>query len=61
MASLDEEIALMWVRLVSHAKEHPEDFDLLLKRVAFLVQAVVTHYRLSPAALTTPEGGAAWA
>ena len=50
VVGLDEEIALLRVRLVSHAKEHPESFDLLLKGVALLVRAVATRYRLSPAA-----------
>lgn len=47
---LDEEIALLRLRLLSHAKEHPEEFELMLKGVALLVRAVATRYRLSPAA-----------
>jgi hypothetical protein len=34
---------------LSHAQEHPEQFELLLKGVALLVRAVATRYRLSPA------------
>ena len=47
---LEEEIALMRVRLVSQAQEHPDSFELLIKGVSLLVRAVATQYRLSPAA-----------
>lgn len=44
---LDEEIALLRVRLHRVAQEQPEQFDLLLKGVHALVRAVSTKYRLS--------------
>ncbi|MBI2935891.1 MAG: hypothetical protein HYY31_03655 [Chloroflexi bacterium] len=47
---LDEEIALLRLRLLRHAKEHPENLEVLLKGVRLLVQAVVARYRLSPKA-----------
>jgi hypothetical protein len=47
---VDEEIALLRVRLFQHAKDHPEQLELLLKGVTLLVRAVATKYRLSPKA-----------
>ena len=47
---LDDEIALLRLRLLSQAKEPPDRFELLLKGVALLVRAVATRYRLSPGA-----------
>ena len=47
---LDEEIALLRVRLRSALEERPEDFDLLRDGIALLVRAVATQYRLSPKA-----------
>ena len=47
---LDEEIALLRVRLLRYAKEHPEKLEVLLKGVTLLVRAVATRYRLSPTA-----------
>jgi len=47
---LDEEIALLRLRLRQALQEHPENTELLLKGVAMLVKAVATKYRLSPAA-----------
>ncbi|HEY5640693.1 MAG TPA: hypothetical protein VIW01_11655 [Dehalococcoidia bacterium] len=47
---LDEEIALLRVRLRSALEERPEDFDLLREGIALLVRAVATQYRLSPKA-----------
>ena len=44
---LDEEIALLRVRLHSIAREHPEQFELLLKGVNSLVRAVTMKYKLS--------------
>jgi len=44
---LDEEIALLRVRLSTMLSEHPENTELLLKGVAMLVRAVATKYRLS--------------
>ncbi len=47
---LDEEIALLRVRLSKLAGEHPEKLDLLYKGIRLLIQAVATKYRLSPKA-----------
>jgi len=47
---LDEEIALLRVRLRSALAERPQDFDLLREGIALLVRAVATQYRLSPRA-----------
>jgi len=44
---LDEEIALLRVRLSTLLSEHPENTELLLKGVGMLVKAVATKYRLS--------------
>ncbi|MBI4201094.1 MAG: hypothetical protein HY531_02245 [Chloroflexi bacterium] len=44
---LDEEIALLRVRLHSVAQEHPEQFDLLLKGINALARAVAMKYKLS--------------
>ena len=48
MEGLDEEIALLRVRLVTCALEHPDKFDLLIKGVAMLTKVVSIRYRLSP-------------
>ena len=47
---LDEEIALLRVRLRSALEQRPQDFDLLREGIALLVRAVATQYRLSPRA-----------
>jgi hypothetical protein len=47
LEGLDEEIALLRVRLASMAREQPEDMDTLIKGVGMLVRAVATKYRLS--------------
>ena len=47
---LDEEIALLRVRLSRLAAEEPENLELLVKGVGMLVRAVSTKYRLSPRA-----------
>ncbi len=44
---LDEEIALLRVRLHGVAQEHPEQFELLLKGVNALVRAVAVKYKMS--------------
>lgn len=44
---LDEEIALLRVRLMKALEEHPENMQLLLKGVELLVKAVAARYRLS--------------
>lgn len=45
---IDDEIALLRVRLLSHAREHPENLELLMQGVALLTRAVAVRYRLSP-------------
>ena len=47
---LDEEIALLRVRLFRAAQERPESLDLLVHGISMLVRAVATRYRLSPQA-----------
>ena len=47
MEGLDEEIALLRVRLKAALEEHPEDLPLLLKCLELLVKAVAAKYRLS--------------
>ena len=50
MEGLDEEIALLRVKLNQLVAEHPDDMDGLVKAVRLLVQAVAIKYRLSPQA-----------
>ncbi len=45
---LDDEIALMRVRLKRAVEERPEDVQLLVKGLDILVRAVGARYRLSP-------------
>jgi len=47
---LDEEIALLRVRLSQLVSQEPENLELLVKGVGMLVRAVSTRYRLSPRA-----------
>lgn len=47
MEGLDEEIALLRVRLLRLAEEHPEKLELLYKGVDLLIKAVAARYRLS--------------
>ena len=47
---LDEEIAVLRVRLKSALKDHPEDYALLVRGIGMLVRAVSAQYRLSPRA-----------
>jgi hypothetical protein len=47
---LDEEIAVMRVRLKRALEERPEDIKLIDKGLALLVKAVAAKYRLSPKA-----------
>ena len=44
---LDEEIALLRVRLRTLVEENPENVELLLKGMAMLIRAVSSQYRLS--------------
>jgi hypothetical protein len=50
MEGLDEEIAVMRVRLKRVLEERPEDVQLIAKGLALLVKAVAAKYRLSPKA-----------
>ncbi|MEX0799850.1 MAG: hypothetical protein WD379_01370 [Dehalococcoidia bacterium] len=45
---LDDEIALLRVRLKRAVKEQPQDMQLLTRGMEILVRAVATRYRLSP-------------
>lgn len=45
---LDDEVALLRVRLRRALEERPEDYALMLKGIALLVRAVAARYRLSP-------------
>ncbi|HEU4760128.1 MAG TPA: hypothetical protein VFT91_09135 [Dehalococcoidia bacterium] len=47
---LDDEIALLRVRLRRALGERPEDMQLLVRGLDLLVKAVATRYRLSPRA-----------
>src|SRR3989304_5973339 len=47
---LDDEIALMRVRLKRAVEEHPQDLQLLVKGLEILMRAVGARYRLSPQA-----------
>jgi hypothetical protein len=50
MEGLDEEVALLRVRLKDALEERPEDTQLIAKGVDLLVKAVAAKYRLSPKA-----------
>ncbi|MSQ15703.1 MAG: hypothetical protein EXR50_07570 [Dehalococcoidia bacterium] len=50
MEGLDEEIALLRLKLQQAIMERPEDMDVLMKGVSLLVRAVATQYKLSPKA-----------
>ena len=45
---LDDEIALLRVRLKRAVEEHPQDVQLLVKGLDILMRAVGARYRLSP-------------
>lgn len=47
---LDEEIALLRLKLLALAEKEPQRFDLLLKGMNTLLRLVATRYRLSPKA-----------
>jgi len=47
---LDQEIAVLRVRLKRALEEHPEDVTLIGKGLDLLVKAVAARYRLSPKA-----------
>jgi len=44
---LEEEIALLRVKLKSAIAQHPENMTLVLKGIAMIIRAVATKYRLS--------------
>jgi len=44
---VDEEIALLRLRLRKAVAEHPEDLPLMFKGIELLAKAVATRYRLS--------------
>jgi hypothetical protein len=50
MEGLDEEVALLRVRLKEALEERPQDVQLIAKGVDLLVKAVAAKYRLSPKA-----------
>jgi hypothetical protein len=45
---LDDEVALLRVRLRRAIEERPDDYALMLRGVSLLVRAVAARYRLSP-------------
>jgi hypothetical protein len=47
---VDEEIALLRLRLRSLIEQRPNDLPLMLKGIDLLARAVTTRYRLAPAA-----------
>ena len=47
MAGLDEEIALLRVKLATALAEHPDNMPLMLRAVELVVRAVAAEYRLS--------------
>ena len=46
---VDQELALLRVKLREHLQERPQDYELLLKGIRLIVQAVAAQYRMSPA------------
>jgi hypothetical protein len=48
--NLDEEIAVLRVRLKTALSEHPQDYALLVRGIGMLTRAVAAQYRLSPRA-----------
>lgn len=47
LEGLDEEIALLRVKLLSALEQHPDNYTLLLRGVELLVRAVAARYRIS--------------
>ena len=45
---LDQEVALLRIKLRDHVTAHPEDLALMLKSVTLIVRAVAARYRMSP-------------
>jgi hypothetical protein len=50
LENLDDEIAVLRVRLKTALNERPEDYALLVRGIGMLTKAVATQYRLSPRA-----------
>ena len=50
MEGLEEEIAVLRVKLNTALKDNEKDFELMAAGVGMLVRAVATQYRLSPKA-----------
>ncbi len=50
LEGIDEEIALLRMKLRQLLEEHPDKVDLLFKGVNLLQRAVVSRYKLSPKA-----------
>ncbi len=48
--NLDEEIAVLRVRLKTALRERPKDYALLVRGIGMLTRAVATQYRLTPRA-----------
>jgi hypothetical protein len=48
--NLDDEIAMLRVRLKTALDERPKDYALLVRGIGLLTRAVATQYRLSPRA-----------
>ncbi len=45
---IDQEVALLRVKLRDQLKERPQDYALMLKGLELLVRAVSSRYRMSP-------------
>lgn len=48
LEGLDEEIALLRLRLVKALEEHPQDLRLFLQGMTLLMRLVATRYRMEP-------------
>jgi hypothetical protein len=48
VVGLDEEIALLRLRLQQAVREHPKDVELMFKGALLLARLVATKFRLSP-------------
>jgi hypothetical protein len=45
---VDEEIAVLRVKLRAHLHDHPEDFRLMLRSIELIARAVAARYRMTP-------------
>ena len=48
LEGIDDEIAMLRVRLLGYAQKNPEKLEMLMRGVALLSRAVAVRYRLSP-------------